>query len=216
MKMLFRLFSHSSIQIRLLSLVLAGILFVSGKFLGFFSWKALLVGSLLGALFGILFWYETRTPLYRDKQFPITASQKVGHCALFFLYAVFIGCALEWILKTPSPTWTIDVLRASLDGLIGFVAAFTLAQLLRLWHYLLQGGVLDRFIWRERETGKDGMIGRVGIVRDRLDPSGKIFMRGEWWDAQVSGKEPVEVGSRVVTERMVGLKLYVRPLDDET
>ena len=216
MKMLFRLFSHSSIQIRVLSLVLSGILFVLGKFLGFFSWKALLVGSLLGALFGLLFWYETRTPLYRDKQFPITATQKVGHCALFFLYAVFIGCALEWVLRTSSPAWTIDVLGAALDGLIGFVAAFTLAQLLRLWHYLLQGGVLDRFIWRERETGKDGMIGRVGIVRDRLDPSGKIFMRGEWWDAQVSGKEPVEVGSRVVTERMVGLKLYVRPLDDET
>ena len=216
MKMLFRLFSHSSIQIRVLSLVLSGILFVLGKLLGFFSWKALLVGSLLGALFGLLFWYETRTPLYRDKQFPITATQKVGHCALFFLYAVFIGCVLEWILKTSSPAWTIDILGAALDGLIGFVAAFTLAQLLRLWHYLLKGGVLDRFIWRERETGKDGMIGRVGIVRDRLDPSGKIFMRGEWWDAQVSGKEPIEVGSRVVTERMVGLKLYVRPLDDET
>jgi membrane protein implicated in regulation of membrane protease activity len=214
--MLFRLFSHSSIQLRVLSLVLCGILFVLGMFLGFLSWKALLVGALAGALLGLLFWYETRTPLYRDKQFPITATQKVGHCALFFLYAVFLGCVLEWVLKTSSPTWTIDVLGASLDGLIGFVAAFTLAQLLRLWHYLLTGGVLDRFIWRERETGKDGMIGRVGIVRERLDPSGKIFIRGEWWDAQVSGNEPVEVGSRVVTVRMEGLKLYVRPLDDET
>ena len=58
------------------------------------------------------------------------------------------------------------------------------------------------------------MLDRVGIVKERLDPAGKIFIRGEWWDAEVEGNEPVEVGSRVVTERMVGLKLLVRPSDD--
>jgi membrane-bound ClpP family serine protease len=51
-------------------------------------------------------------------------------------------------------------------------------------------------------------------VKERLDPAGKIFIRGEWWDAEVEGDEPVEVGSRVVTEQMVGLKLVVRPDED--
>lgn len=212
--MLLRLFGHSSIQIRILSLVISGGLFVLGKLMGFFSWKALVAGAFLGLLLGVLFWVETRTPLYRDKQFPVTGSQKLGHSALFLLYAVFIGCVLEWILEVPSPAWTTDLLCASLNGLIGFVGAFTLAQLVRLWHYLLQGGVLDRFIWRERQTGKEGMIGRVGIVRERLNPVGKVFIRGELWDAEAKGNAPIEVGDRVVTERMVGLRLTVRPLDD--
>lgn len=212
--MLARLFSHSSIQVRLLSLVSSGILLFLGRMLGFFSWKGLLLGSLFGILLGILFWYETRTPLYRDKQFPITATQKVGHCVLFLLYAVFVGCVLEWVLGRPSSARALEFLRVSLDGLIGCVFAYTLAQLVRLWHYLLQGGVLDRFIWRERQTGREGMIGRVGTVRERLAPAGKIFIRGEIWDAQVKGDEPVEVGTRVVTERMDGLTLTVRPLRD--
>jgi hypothetical protein len=214
MSMLLRLFAHSAIQVRILSLVIAVVLFVLGKLMGFLSWKGLTVGAVLGLLLGVLFWYETRTPLYRDKQFPVTGTQKVGHGALVFLYVVFLGCVLEWILRAPSPAWATDLLPVSLDGLIGFVLAFTVAQLVRLWHYLLQGGVLDRFIWRERQTGREGMIGRVGIVRERLDPTGKIFIRGEWWDAQVEGGGPVEVGERVVTERMQGLTLTVRALDD--
>jgi membrane protein implicated in regulation of membrane protease activity len=214
MKTLSILFSHSSIQVRILSLGTSGFLFTLGTLLGFLSWKGLIAGAFLGLLLGVLFWCETKDPLYRDKQFPVTATQKMGHCALFVLYAVFIGCLLEWILETDSPAWTIDALAVSLDGLIGFVAAFTLAQLVRLWHYLLQGGVLDRFIWRERQTGREGMPDRVGVVKERLDPEGKIFIRGEWWDAEVEGDQPVEVGSRVVTKRMVGLKLLVRPCDD--
>jgi membrane protein implicated in regulation of membrane protease activity len=199
---------------RILSLVISGGLFVLGRLMGFFSWKALVVGVFLGLLLGVLFWYETRTPLYRDKQFPVTMTQKLGHGALFLLYAVFIGCVLEWVLEMPSPVWAADLLCLSLYGLIGFVVAFTLAQLVRLWHYLLQGGVLDRFIWRERQTGKEGMIGREGVVRERLNPTGKIAVRGELWDAEVEGDAPVELGVRVVTEKMVGLKLMVRPVDD--
>ena len=123
MSMLARLFSHSSIQMRILSLVSSAILLFLGKMLGFFSWRALLLGGLFGILLGILFWYETRTPLYRDRQFPITATQKLGHCALFFLYAVFVGCVLERILETPSSARALEFLTVSFDGLIGFVFA---------------------------------------------------------------------------------------------
>jgi membrane protein implicated in regulation of membrane protease activity len=214
MKTLAILFSHGSIQVRILSLATSGILFVLGMLLGFVSWKGLIVGAVLGLLLGALFWYETQDPLYRDQQFPITTTEKIGHCILFVQYAVFVGCVLERLLETPSPTWAADALAGWLDGLIGFSAVFTLVQLVRLWHYLWQGGVLDRFIWRERQTGKEGMLDRVGIVKERLDPAGKIFIRGEWWDAEVEGDQPVEVGARVVTKRMVGLKLVVRALED--
>ncbi len=214
MKTLTVLFSHGSIQVRILSLATCAILFVLGMLLGFLSWKGLIVGAVLGVLLGAVFWYETKDPLYRDQQFPITGTQRLAHCLLFVLYAVFVGCLLEWILEAASPPWAMQTLAVSLHGLIGFSAAFTVAQLVRLWHYLLQGGVLDRFIWRERQTGREGMLNRVGVVKQRLDPEGKIFIRGEWWDAEVEGDGPVEVGSRVVTKRMVGLKLLVQPCDE--
>jgi len=214
MRTLSTLFSHSSIQVRILSLGSSGAVLAMGTVMGFVSWKGLIVGTFLGLLLGAFFWYETRDPLYRDQQFPITTTQKMGHCVLFVQYAVFAGCVLEWALQTPSPPWATDALAVWLDGLIGCISAFTLVQLVRLWHYLWQGGVLDRFIWRERQTGKEGMLDRVGIVKVRLDPAGKIFIRGEWWDAEVEGDQPVEIGSRVVTKRMVGLKLMVRPYEE--
>lgn len=83
MKTLSILFSHSSIQVRILSLSTSGVVFALGMLLGFVSWKGLVVGGFLGLLLGVMFWYETKDPLYRDQQFAITTTQKMGHCVLF-------------------------------------------------------------------------------------------------------------------------------------
>jgi membrane protein implicated in regulation of membrane protease activity len=197
---------------RILVLISCGTLFILGMLLGFMSWAGLVLGAVIGILFGFVFFYETKDPLFREKQFPVTGTQKVSQCVQYALYAVFLGCVIERIQNVPSPPWASHVLGVVLDGSIGFIAAYTLGQLARLWHYLYQGGALDRFIWRERQTGQEGMIGRVGIVRERLDPAGKVFIRGELWDAVLEDGDPVEIGRRVSTRRIDGLTLYVRAI----
>lgn len=57
-------------------------------------------------------------------------------------------------------------------------------------------------------SGAEGLIGEVGVVKERLDPEGLIFVHGEYWRAVAS--EPIEEGERVQVEGMDGLLLKVK------
>ena len=56
--------------------------------------------------------------------------------------------------------------------------------------------------------GMDGLIGKVGEVRSKLGPAGKIFVHGEYWNAQAEGE--IEVGEKVEVVGYEGMNLKVR------
>jgi len=58
-------------------------------------------------------------------------------------------------------------------------------------------------------TGKSGMIGAVGNAHGNISPSGKVAVKGEYWDA-ISIEGPIHAGDQVVVERVEGRKLLVR------
>jgi membrane-bound serine protease (ClpP class) len=60
-------------------------------------------------------------------------------------------------------------------------------------------------------TGREGMVGETGTAVTPLAPAGKIFIHGEYWDAESS--EPVEAGAMVRVCEMAGLTLKVEPAD---
>ena len=60
------------------------------------------------------------------------------------------------------------------------------------------------------QTGQEELIGQVGVVRERVDPRGLVFVHGELWRAQALDG-PLDVGERVRVERVGdGLVLEVR------
>lgn len=58
-------------------------------------------------------------------------------------------------------------------------------------------------------TGSQGMIGLTAIARTDLNPTGKVFVEGEWWNAEVEGN-PVSKGEIVRIVKMEKLKLIVK------
>jgi membrane-bound serine protease (ClpP class) len=58
-------------------------------------------------------------------------------------------------------------------------------------------------------TGDEGMVAEIGEARTALAPRGKVFVHGEYWDAESS--TPVEEGARVRVVRVDGLLLKVEP-----
>ena len=58
-------------------------------------------------------------------------------------------------------------------------------------------------------TGKEGMLGEIGVAYTPLDPGGKVFIRGEYWDAHSS--RPAAKGDKVKVNAVVGLLLEVEP-----
>jgi membrane-bound serine protease (ClpP class) len=64
------------------------------------------------------------------------------------------------------------------------------------------------------QTGPEAMIGEEGSAITPLDPEGKVFVRGEYWNAVSS--RPAPAGARVRVVAMEKLKLTVEPLADRT
>lgn len=60
-------------------------------------------------------------------------------------------------------------------------------------------------------TGKEQMIGAVGEVRVALTPSGKIFVRGELWNAHSERNLPVGTLVRVVATEGLQLRVEAAP-----
>jgi membrane-bound serine protease (ClpP class) len=59
-------------------------------------------------------------------------------------------------------------------------------------------------------TGKQGLIGEIGIAETLLAPAGKVFVHGELWDAVST--VPIPAGERIVVRQIDGLTLRVDPV----
>ena len=58
------------------------------------------------------------------------------------------------------------------------------------------------------KSGAEGLMGEIGVVKQRIDPEGLVFVHGEYWRAVAS--EPIDEGEKVRVEGMDGLVLKVR------
>ena len=66
----------------------------------------------------------------------------------------------------------------------------------------------------EPQTGAEGLCGRIAVVRQPIDPEGKVWVHGELWRARAS--EPISAGQRVRITGVTGLVLTVALLETET
>jgi membrane-bound serine protease (ClpP class) len=62
-------------------------------------------------------------------------------------------------------------------------------------------------------TGSEGMIGETGVAAGEVAPEGKVFVRGEYWNA-VSAT-PIAAGGRVRVTKIDGLRLTVEPISKQ-
>ncbi len=61
-------------------------------------------------------------------------------------------------------------------------------------------------------SGADGMLGKVAKVKQWKQTEGQILVNGELWRAV--SDVPLSPGDRVLVQRMEGLTLQVKPLND--
>jgi membrane-bound serine protease (ClpP class) len=93
----------------------------------------------------------------------------------------------------------------TVDRSIVFTAVITLASLMLLLGYLVFKSQ------RQKPTlGVEGLVGETGEVRIKLEPNGKIFVHGEYWNAEGDGEIPV--GEKVKVVGVEGMCLKVRRL----
>jgi membrane-bound serine protease (ClpP class) len=60
-------------------------------------------------------------------------------------------------------------------------------------------------------TGSEGLVGEIGVVKKAVGSEGKVLVHGELWQARFG--EPCAEGAKVVVERVDGLVVVVKPLN---
>ena len=122
----------------------------------------------------------------------------------FWLLSVAVGCVLAGAVSLVVPGYLAPVLS---------FAAGTLLSLAGIRPFLLKrlhppGS--------EIKTNVDALVGRVGVVSERIDPStgrGRVVVEGEDWRGTSLMDTVLEPGTRVMVVRVEGTTLYV---DKET
>ena len=103
-----------------------------------------------------------------------------------------------FLVDAPIPEMRVHVLTALAVSIpLGLITAFLMSIALRARR-------------NKVVTGSQGMIGEIGTVVTPLAPDGKIFVRGEYWNA-VSAAQ-VAAGGRVRVVAIDRLKLTVEPI----
>ncbi len=103
-----------------------------------------------------------------------------------------------FLVDAPIPEMRVHLVTALAVSIpLGLITAFLM-------------GIAVRARRHKIVTGKQGLIGEIGIAQSTLAPSGKVFVHGELWDAVST--IPVPAGERIVVRQVDGLTLRVDPV----
>jgi membrane-bound serine protease (ClpP class) len=98
----------------------------------------------------------------------------------------------------------IPELRPSLRLIIPIAVGLSLIFLMLVFLVVKAHG-------RKAFTGREGLVGEVGVAQTDLSPEGKVFVHGELWNAEAEATIPK--GSKVkVVKALDSLKIRVEKL----
>ncbi|MFI5167389.1 MAG: nodulation protein NfeD [Thermoanaerobaculales bacterium] len=105
------------------------------------------------------------------------------------------------LIRSPFPALRVGLTVVLPTALaVAFVVIFLLTRVLKTQK-------------RQPITGTEGMIGELGEVAIALEPDGKIFVHGEYWDA--TSRVALQAGAAVRVVRVDGKRLEVEPAGAE-
>lgn len=170
--------------------VLPGIVGAISLILAFYSLQSLPVNyaGMLLFLLGIVFFILEAT---------VTS---YGLLAIGGVVAMLLGSMM--LIKTD-----VEFLQISWSVILPVVALTAAFSL-----FMVGMGV--KAMRRRPATGREEMIGLVGIAHTALTPRGQLVVHGELWEA-ISDR-PLQPGDKAEVIRVDGLQLHVKPLTNQT
>ena len=151
--------------------IFPGVIGAISLILAFFAFQTLPVnyaGILLIVLALILFILEMKVTSY-------------GLLSVGGIISLFLGSLMLFEGGAPEMRLAWHVLIPTVIMVSGF--------------FVVVAGLVFRSQISKPRTGDKGLIGEVGVVKERLAPGGKVFVHGELWNAQA--QEPIEAGAEV-------------------
>lgn len=165
--------------------IFPGVIGAISLILAFFAFQTLPVnyaGILLIVLALILFILEMKVTSY-------------GLLSMGGIISLFLGSLMLFEGGTPEMRLSWSVLIPTVIMVSGF--------------FVVVAGLVFRSQISKPRTGDKGLIGEVGVVKERLAPRGKVFVHGELWNAE--SPEPIGPGANV---RVIGMDHLVLKVEE--
>lgn len=165
--------------------IFPGVIGAISLILAFFAFQTLPVnyaGILLIAVALILFILEMKVASY-------------GMLSLGGIISLFLGSLMLFEGSAPGMGLSWRVLIPTVVMVSGF--------------FVFVAGLVFRSQISKPKTGDKGLVGEIGVVRERLALTGKVFVHGELWNAEA--REPIETGAKV---RITGVNQLVLSVEE--
>jgi membrane-bound serine protease (ClpP class) len=165
--------------------IFPGVIGAISLILAFFAFQTLPVnyaGILLIALALILFILEMKVTSY-------------GLLSVGGIISLFLGSLMLFEGGPPEMRLAWRVLIPTVIMVSGF--------------FVVVAGLVFRSQISKPRTGDKGLIGELGVVKERLAPGGKVFVHGELWNAEAP--EAIEAGAKV---RVTGVDQLVLKVEE--
>jgi membrane-bound serine protease (ClpP class) len=120
--------------------------------------------------------------------------QSYGILSVGGIIAMVIGSIM--LIDAPIPE-----LRPSLKFIIPVAVGLSLIFLFLIF-------IAVRALANRVHTGKEGLVGEIGVAKSALTPKGKVFVHGELWNAEADQEIPEGAEVQVV-EVLKNLKIRV-------
>ena len=127
---------------------------------------------------------------------------KVTSFGMLFLGGV-VAMSLGALMLIDSPEEYLHIPLSTIVLVVGTTAGL----------FLFVVGAAVRSVGRKPVSGQEGMLGAIGTAKERLDPTGTVFVQGTLWSARST--VPIEAGATVRVVRVEGLKLTVEQVTEE-
>jgi len=122
-----------------------------------------------------------------------------GMLSVAGIIALLLGSLMLFEATSPGMRLSWSVLLPTLLAVSGF--------------FVCVAGLAFRAQVAQPQTGANGLVGKVGVVKQAIEPDGKVLVHGELWRARSS--QPIREGATIRVVKVQGLTLEVTPDDNK-
>jgi membrane-bound serine protease (ClpP class) len=140
----------------------------------------------------------------------------VDYTGLLFIALAFVLFVVDIKAPTHGVLTVGGIVSFVLGSLILFNSPFYIVSRNLVFSVALATGIFFAFVVtkavaiqrRPPTTGAEGLVEAIATVRTDLSPTGTVFLKGEWWEAEAEDA-PVKAGERVRVKSVEGFRLRV-------
>lgn len=103
-----------------------------------------------------------------------------------------------FLVRNPMPQYKLSI------GLVIALGIFTIS------FFTFITTLVSKIFKKKVITGKEGLIGEIGLTKTNLNPKGTVFNKGEYWNAVSEDKKIIKKGSEVIITGVEHMTLRVK------